>query len=71
MRVGIIALQHESNTFIQSATELPDFEYDVLATGDAIYPVFKDSAHEIGGFFASLSETDIEAVPIFVARALP
>lgn len=71
MRVGILALQHESNTFIQSATTLADFEYDVLATGDAIYPIFKDSAHEIGGFFAGLAETDLEAVPIFVARALP
>ncbi|QDV52872.1 M81 family metallopeptidase [Gimesia fumaroli] len=71
MRVGILALQHESNTFIQSATMLADFEHDVLATGDEIYPIFKDSAHEIGGFFAGLEETDLEVVPIFVARALP
>lgn len=71
MRVGILALQHESNTFIQTATTLADFEHDVLATGDEIYPIFKKSAHEIGGFFAGLAETDLEAVPIFVARALP
>lgn len=71
MRVGIISLQHESNTFIQSATTLADFECDVLATGDQIYPIFKDAAHEIGGFFAGLAETEIEPVPIFVARALP
>lgn len=71
MRVGIIALQHESNTFIQTATTLADFEYDVLATGSEIYPIFKDSAHEIGGFFAGLAETEHEVVPIFVARALP
>ena len=71
MRVGIISLQHESNTFIQSATTLADFERDVLATGDQIYPIFKDAAHEIGGFFAGLAESEIEVVPIFVARALP
>ncbi|QDT29496.1 hypothetical protein Enr10x_48510 [Gimesia panareensis] len=71
MRVGILSIQHESNTFIQTATTLTDFEHDVLATGDEIYPIFKDSAHEIGGFFAGLAETDLEAVPIFVARALP
>lgn len=71
MRVGIISLQHESNTFIQTATTLADFEYDVLATSDAIYPIFKDAAHEIGGFFAGLAESNLEAVPIFVARALP
>lgn len=71
MRVGILALQHESNTFIQTATTLADFEHDVLATGDEIYSIFKKSAHEIGGFFAGLGETELEAVPIFVARALP
>lgn len=71
MRVGILSIQHESNTFIQTATTLADFEHDVLATGEAIYPIFKDSAHEIGGFFVGLAETDLEAVPIFVARALP
>lgn len=71
MRVGILSLQHESNTFIQTATTLTDFEYDVIATGDQIYPIFKDAAHELGGFFAGLAETEIEAVPIFVARALP
>ncbi len=71
MRVGIISLQHESNTFIQSATTLADFEYDVLSTGDEIYPIFKTAAHEIGGFFTGLAETGIEAVPLFVARALP
>ncbi len=71
MRVGILALQHESNTFIRTATTLADFEYDVLATGDEIYPIFKSSAHEIGGFFAGLAETELEVVPIFVARALP
>ncbi len=71
MRVGILALQHESNTFIRTATTLAEFEYDVLATGDEIYPIFKKSAHEIGGFFAGLAETELEAIPIFVARALP
>lgn len=71
MRVGIISLQHESNTFIQTATTLADFERDVLATGDQIYPIFQEAAHEIGGFFAGLAESGIEAVPIFVARALP
>lgn len=71
MRVGIISIQHESNTFIQTATTLDDFKYDVLATGEKIYPIFENAAHELGGFFAGLAETEIEAVPIFVARALP
>jgi len=71
MRVGIIALQHESNTFIQTPTMLADFRHDVLAEGEAVRARFADASHEVGGFFAGLAEAGIEAVPIFAARAVP
>ena len=34
MRVGIIALLHESNTFISEPTGFDKFEQDVLEVGD-------------------------------------
>lgn len=71
MRVGIIALLQESNTFIQGSTTLRHFEEDLLLTGPAIRDRLADSNHEIGGFFAGLDAARIEAVPIFVARAYP
>ncbi len=71
MRVGIIALQHESNTFCERATTRNDFEQGALLTGRAIRDAYADSHHEVGGFFAGLAEAEVEAVPIFLAWAMP
>ncbi len=71
MRVGIIALLQESNTFIKGATTFAHFEADLLLEGDAVRTRFEDAHHEVGGFFAGLAEERIDAMPIFAARALP
>ena len=71
MRVGIIALLQESNTFVAGATTLAHFEADILLDGDAVRARFDGTHHEVGGFFAGLAEEAIDAVPIFAARALP
>ncbi len=72
MRIGIVALLQESNTFVSGKTRLEHFERELLLTGDAIREAFVDAEHEVGGFFAGLAdESDFEAVPIFAARALP
>ncbi len=71
MRVGIVALLHESNTFIRGATTLAHFEEDLLVEGDEVRRRLADAHHETGGFFQGLAEAQIDAVPIFAARALP
>jgi len=71
MRVGIIALLQESNTFIPERTQLGQFRNDVLAVGNEVQEVFTGTHHEIGGFLACLREEHIETVPIFAARAVP
>ncbi len=71
MRVGIIALQHESNTFVSGATTLDDFRRDHVLTGEAIRPFMADAHHEVGGFLEQLDTESIQPVPIFSARALP
>ncbi|MGH7128082.1 MAG: M81 family metallopeptidase, partial [Planctomycetaceae bacterium] len=71
MRVGIVALLHESNTFISEPTTLEHFRQNLLLRGEAIREALAGSHHETGGFFAGLDEADIEAVPVFAARALP
>ena len=54
MRVGIIALQHETNTFIQTPTDLDAFRGGMLATGDEFRDAVEGSNHELAGFFAGL-----------------
>ncbi len=71
MRVGIIALQHESNTFLAAPTTWDHFEQGALLTGQAIRDQYGAAHHEVGGFLQGLAEEGIEAVPIFLAWALP
>jgi len=71
MRVGIIGLLQESNTFLPGETTWQHFEEDILARGEEVLTQFQDTQHEIGGFLAGLRQASFEAVPIFVARALP
>lgn len=71
MRVGIIALLQESNTFIQDVTTLKHFESELLCEGEEVRRRLQGTLHETGGFFQGLETEKIEAVPIFAARALP
>ena len=71
MRVGIIGLLHESNTFIATPTTIESFRHGVLASGEEVRDKFTASHHEIGGFFGELDQQGVEAVPIFAARATP
>jgi microcystin degradation protein MlrC len=70
-RVGVIALLQESNTFLRGQTTLEHFRQEVLLRGEAVREHFANTPHEVGGFFAGLADANIEAVPIFAARALP
>jgi len=71
MRVGLIALLQESNTFAPRPTSLEDFQDDLLLTGSDISKELADSHHEVGGFLSGLQESGIEVAPLMVARAVP
>lgn len=75
MRIGIIALLHESNTFVTQPTTLKQFYDDLYLEGEAIRDQLASSHHEIGGFFAGLEQCsrsgDVVAVPLLATRATP
>ncbi len=75
MRIGIIAILHESNTFVRQPTTLEKFHEDLYLEGESIRERLADSHHEIGGFFAGLDEWnakgDVTAVPLLATRATP
>ncbi|MDC0935295.1 M81 family metallopeptidase [Pirellulales bacterium] len=71
MRVGILGLLQESNTFLPARTSWDDFANGTLVRGNEIREAFIDAPHEIGGFFQGLEAARIEPAPLFVARALP
>ena len=71
MRVGILSLIHESNTFIHTPTTLDLFQRDGLLTGDAVTDHFQGGFHEISGFLEGLYDARIDAVPLFYASTSP
>jgi microcystin degradation protein MlrC len=71
MRIGVLALLHESNTFLSQLTDVENFRQNLLLTGEPIRTALADAHHEVGGFFAGLKKHQLEAIPIFAARALP
>lgn len=71
MRIGILALLQESNTFISRPTTLRHFEEELLVSGDEMLRRFEGSHHEVGGMLHALADEQVEAVPVFAARALP
>lgn len=71
MRVGIIGLLHESNTFMAKPTGIESFRQNMLLSGEAFRAAVIDTHHELGGFFAGLEQEQIAAVPVFGARAVP
>jgi microcystin degradation protein MlrC len=71
MRVGIVGLQHESNTFLSTPTTWEDFQQGAVLAGRALRTEYESSHHEVGGFFECLDDEGIEAVPIFFAWAMP
>jgi len=71
MRVGILSLMHESNTFIQTPTTLNLFRRDGLLTGEAIAEHFRGGLNEISGFLEGLDNAGIDPVPLFYASTSP
>lgn len=68
-RIGILALLHESNTFVESPTSFERFEQDVIVFGQELIDKFAKSHHELGGFIQGLAGSQI--VPIGAYRATP
>lgn len=71
MRVGIISLLQESNTFLPERTRIEHFKNDILTIGQEVKKIFSGTHHEVAGFLSCLERASIEAVPIFAARAVP
>lgn len=71
MRIGIISIAHESNTFLPDLTTPELWHADIVLSGDDVRSHFLGSSHEIGGFLEGLAINSAEAVPIFAARANP
>src|SRR5262245_54779611 len=71
MRVGVIAIQYEANSFLKGTAGIDAFRDTWLYRGEQARSAVEHSFHEVGGFYHGLRDADIEAVPLFVANAVP
>ena len=62
MRIAILGLSHETNTFSQLPTSLDMFERETW-TGDEIFKRFGNSYTTLGGFFEAALQENFETVP--------
>lgn len=67
MRVGILGLIHESNTFFDGKTSYEDFKHHHMLWGEDIRQAYAKAFHELGGFFEGLEKEKLEAVPLYSA----
>jgi microcystin degradation protein MlrC len=71
MRIGILAIQHESNTFIPEFTEIENFKEAVHLVGPSLLDFYRGGHHEVAGFIEGLEEAGYTPVPIFATFAFP
>ncbi len=71
MRIGILSLMHESNTFAVTPTTIDSFRRDSLLVGETVRGAFEGGHHQMSAFLDGLEKADAEAVPIFYAATPP
>src|SRR6478735_1742299 len=71
MRVALMGIVHESNTFVSELTTLDHFRRGHWLYGKDIVNEYRDAFHEIGGMLEAMEEAGIDVVPIMYAEATP
>ena len=71
MKIGVLSVFHETNTFSPIPTDMENFKKNVWLTGPDIIKAFEGTKTPLGGFLEIISERGYEAVPLFAAHATP
>lgn len=71
LRVALLGIYHETNTFLDKPTTLEDFGDGHWFFGNDIITEYKDAYHEIGGMIEVLDKEGIDIVPVMFAQAIP
>jgi microcystin degradation protein MlrC len=71
MRVALMGIVHESNTFVDRLTTLEHFRAGHWLFGNDIISEYRHAFHEIGGMIEAMETAGIELVPVMYAEATP
>ncbi|HUV06204.1 MAG TPA: M81 family metallopeptidase [Spirochaetia bacterium] len=72
MKVALVSIMHEADTFSPIKTTLREFENRYILEGDRILPTFENTNTEIWGFVSAMAGLDkkVEPVPLIAASAV-
>lgn len=70
-RIALLGISHESNTFLDKPTTLPDFTKGHWLFGNDIILEYRNAFHEIGGMIEVLDGEEVELAPVMFAEATP
>lgn len=72
LKIVLLGIYHESNTFVNELTTLSDFKEGHYLKGVDIKKEYEKAHHEIGGMLEVLDhQQDVEIIPIMLAEATP
>jgi microcystin degradation protein MlrC len=71
MRVALLGIVHESNTFAEGLTGLDQFRNGHWRFGEEIITEYSNAFHEVGGMIEAMREENIQIIPIMYAEATP
>ena len=71
LKVALLGIYHESNTFVRQLTTLEDFHNSRYLKRDAIRREYQEAHHEIGGMIEVLDREGIQVIPVMYAEATP
>ena len=66
--IAIGGIMHESNTFSNTPTDFEAFSHSI---GEDLFPVWKGTHHEMGGFIQGVVQQGFTAYPTLMATATP
>jgi microcystin degradation protein MlrC len=71
MRLAILGISHETNTFSRVPTDYAAFEAADILRGQELVDRFADSSYTIAGYLQAADELGFEAVPLMWAQTGP
>lgn len=71
MRIALLGITHESNTFVKELTTLAHFNKGHWVKGEDMRKEYQSAYHEMGGMIEVIDEAGMELVPVMYAEATP
>lgn len=71
IRIAVLGIYHETNTFVEATTMLSDFKKSRWMKGDVIVKEYENAYHELGGGIEVFKNNHVDILPVFYTETTP